>query len=418
MLIKVEELTDGPVAGPPLPHVRHARHRDAGRAGPASRASRRLRRVPGQEVPDLDGRRLRHPRGRHRQRGHVRRAGPLLGDRPPPMLEYVAEDVPARPAARRHADDGRVPAPVPRARQPTLPNGGRNPAYDDVDLERRRTTAASTQREGFIRTAYEEADETLTLARKLIGQRPDHVRVLRPRLRAAVPGHRRQPAARRARAAVDAADRRTAARPPARRSARRRPAGPAARVQIYLNVAGRDPVGRRLPAGRRGRRRGHRRSRSRPRTSAWPTRTTGPTTASPRAGRSSTARSPRPRRGYIPNGPGSTTDMAHPTRTGDLVVFAYPPYQFDAETPGTLVAPSHFFGQHGYVPDVQDLRANINMRATFLAGGAGIAQGHGQGAHDRPRADAGVPARHPRAAAQPGQGAAATWSRAGSATSR
>ena len=58
---------------------------------------------------------------------------------------------------------------------------------------------------------------------------------------------------------------------------------------------------------------------------------------------------------YIPNGPNSTTDMAHPTRTGDLVVFSYPPYQFDAETPGTLVAPSHFFGQHGYVPDVQNL---------------------------------------------------------------
>ena len=67
--------------------------------------------------------------------------------------------------------------------------------------------------------------------------------------------------------------------------------------------------------------------------------------------------------------------MAHPTRTGDLVVFAYPPYQFDAETPGTLIAPSHFFGQHGYVPDVQDLAANINMRATFLAGGTGIAKG-------------------------------------------
>ena len=47
--------------------------------------------------------------------------------------------------------------------------------------------------------------------------------------------------------------------------------------------------------------------------------------------------------------------MAHPTRTGDLVVFAYPPYQFDAATPGTLVARSAFFGQHGYVPDVQDL---------------------------------------------------------------
>jgi 2',3'-cyclic-nucleotide 2'-phosphodiesterase (5'-nucleotidase family) len=78
---------------------------------------------------------------------------------------------------------------------------------------------------------------------------------------------------------------------------------------------------------------------------------------------------------YIPNGPNSTADMAHPTRTGDLVAFAYPPYQFDAETPGTLVAPSHFFGQHGYVPDVQDLATNVNMRATFLAGGEGIAKG-------------------------------------------
>ena len=78
---------------------------------------------------------------------------------------------------------------------------------------------------------------------------------------------------------------------------------------------------------------------------------------------------------YIPNGPGSTADMAHPTRTGDLVVFAYPPYQFDAATPGTLIAKSEFFGQHGYVPDVQDLANNINMRATFLAGGDAIGRG-------------------------------------------
>ena len=70
--------------------------------------------------------------------------------------------------------------------------------------------------------------------------------------------------------------------------------------------------------------------------------------------------------------------MAHPTRTGDLVVFAYPPYQFDAATPGTLVARSAFFGQHGYVPDVQDLAANINMRATFIAGGDDIANKQGR----------------------------------------
>ena len=60
--------------------------------------------------------------------------------------------------------------------------------------------------------------------------------------------------------------------------------------------------------------------------------------------------------------------MAHPTRTGDVVAFTYPPYQYDAATPGTLIAKSEFFGQHGYVPDVQDLANNINMRATFLAG--------------------------------------------------
>jgi 2',3'-cyclic-nucleotide 2'-phosphodiesterase (5'-nucleotidase family) len=53
-------------------------------------------------------------------------------------------------------------------------------------------------------------------------------------------------------------------------------------------------------------------------------------------------------------------------------VFAYPPYQFDAETPGTLVARSAFFGQHGYVPDVQNLSASVNMRATFIAGGKAI----------------------------------------------
>ena len=78
---------------------------------------------------------------------------------------------------------------------------------------------------------------------------------------------------------------------------------------------------------------------------------------------------------YIPNGAGSTADMAHPTRTGDLVVFSYPPYQFDAATPGTLIARSAFFGQHGYVPDIQHLPSNTNMRATFLAGGKAIEHG-------------------------------------------
>ena len=77
----------------------------------------------------------------------------------------------------------------------------------------------------------------------------------------------------------------------------------------------------------------------------------------------------------IPNGDDSFADMAHPTRTGDLVVFSSSPYQWDAATPGTQFALSAFFGQHGYVPDTQDLRSNTNMRATFLAGGKAIDRG-------------------------------------------
>ncbi len=75
---------------------------------------------------------------------------------------------------------------------------------------------------------------------------------------------------------------------------------------------------------------------------------------------------------YIPNGGSGSADMAHPTRTGDLVVFAYPPYQFDAATPGTLVARSAFFGSDGYLPDVQNLPAGVNMRAAFVGGGGSI----------------------------------------------
>ena len=148
-------------------------------------------------------------------------------------------------------------------------------------------------------------------------------------------------------------------------------------MQIYLNLAGRDPAGggfQQVAAAD-----GPRRSRrSRPRT--W--RSTDPNDwtrdGQPEGWKVIDRAFTKAEARYIPNGPGSTADMAHPTRTGDLVVFAYPPYQFDAATPGTLVAPSHFFGQHGYVPDVQNLDANINMRATFLAGGEDIGKGDGR----------------------------------------
>lgn len=67
--------------------------------------------------------------------------------------------------------------------------------------------------------------------------------------------------------------------------------------------------------------------------------------------------------------------IAHDARTGDVVVVARPPYQFDAATPGQAVADAPFFGQHGFWPDLVDLQRNVNMRSVFIAAGPGIVAG-------------------------------------------
>jgi 2',3'-cyclic-nucleotide 2'-phosphodiesterase (5'-nucleotidase family) len=66
------------------------------------------------------------------------------------------------------------------------------------------------------------------------------------------------------------------------------------------------------------------------------------------------------------------SDSLHPNRSGDVVVVLAPPYQSDAGTAGQTIALSHFFGQHGYLPDTVDLKNNINMHATFVLGGPGV----------------------------------------------
>ena len=250
-----------------------------------------------------------------------------------------------------------------------LPNGAANPAYDDVELDGVRDGRVD-ERSGFIREAYKGADKALTLARKLMGKDPttfvgsDHG--FAPQF-----------------LAIDASkvlvDLGLLSKP---QTSNCRPAtgetiGKAkacwagGTVQIYLNLAGRDPVGGGLQQV--------------PATDLATTVATIKAAflalsdpndwtrdGNPEGWKVIDRAYTRAEARYIPNGPNSTADMSHPTRTGDLVAFSYPPYQFDAETPGTLIAPSHFFGQHGYVPDLQDLKASVNMRATFLAGGHGI----------------------------------------------
>ncbi len=77
----------------------------------------------------------------------------------------------------------------------------------------------------------------------------------------------------------------------------------------------------------------------------------------------------------VPAGIYGTVNALHPERTGDVVVVARPPYQFDAATPGKVVADSPFWGQHGYLPDLVDLEHNVNMHSAFFAAGPGIPHG-------------------------------------------
>ena len=122
-----------------------------------------------------------------------------------------------------------------------LPNGARNPAYDDVQVNGT-PDGRVDERKAFIRRAYKGADATMRLAQDRMNDRDHDLRVVRPRLRAAVPGDRRQPGARRPRPAVAAADLQL---PRGDRRDDRQgegvPAGGA--VQIYLNLAGREPAG-------------------------------------------------------------------------------------------------------------------------------------------------------------------------------
>ncbi len=252
---------------------------------------------------------------------------------------------------------------------PTLPNGAPNPAYDDVQVNGT-PDGRVAQRTAFIQRAYKGADSTLALVQSLMdGDTTTFV----------ASDHGFAPQF----LAIDASkvlvDLGLLSKP---QTSNCRPAAgetigkakacwAGGTVQIYLNLAGRDPASggfTQVPANEEAATvemiRNAFLALSDP--NDWNN------DGQPEGWMMIDRAYSRAEARYIPNGPDSTADMAHPTRTGDLVVFAYPPYQFDAATPGTLVARSAFFGQHGYVPDVQNLAANVNVRATFIAGGDNI----------------------------------------------
>lgn len=257
---------------------------------------------------------------------------------------------------------------------PKLPNGQPNPAYDDVEVNGT-PDGRVTERAGFLLRAYQGADKTLALVQSLMpkstttfvssdhGFAPQFLAIDASKVLVDL-GLLSRPQTSNCRLAAGET------------TGKAKACWTGGAVQIYLNLAGRDPVSAGLQQV------------------AAPDEAT--VVANVKAAFAA-LEDPNDWTGdgqpegwnvidqvyskadarFIPNGPGSTTDMAHPTRTGDVIAFAYPPYQFDAATPGTLVARSAFFGQHGYAPDAQNLDANVNMRAAFLVGGDAITRKDG-----------------------------------------
>lgn len=67
-------------------------------------------------------------------------------------------------------------------------------------------------------------------------------------------------------------------------------------------------------------------------------------------------------------------NMRH-ARTGDVLLFLHPPFQFDGANPKELISEAPMLGQHGYLADTVDPARGVNVRSAFLLAGPGIQAG-------------------------------------------
>jgi 2',3'-cyclic-nucleotide 2'-phosphodiesterase (5'-nucleotidase family)/predicted AlkP superfamily phosphohydrolase/phosphomutase len=235
---------------------------------------------------------------------------------------------------------------------PTDADGNPNPFYDDVNGDGTKDNLLS-KREGYIRSAYQGADAKLRRARDLLGGEPttfassDHG--FAPAWYAINAGTVL------AAAGLQGAEQTSNCRTGASGVTQAKACWAGGTAEIYINLAGRDPGGT-VPAAEY--------ENVRNKIIASFQGLTDPN----RPGSSPILRIMK--KEELSNVDGSNS--LHPSRSGDVVVVAKPPYQFDAGTPAKAIAPSQFFGQHGYLPNTVDIPHGINMHAVFVASGQGV----------------------------------------------
>ena len=239
-------------------------------------------------------------------------------------------------------------------------DGRPNPYYDDLNADGTKDNRVRA-REGFIRSAYREADQTLKLARQLVRNATTFVSSdhgFAPQWMAINAGKVIQDAG--LATAESISNCRVAS---ADTSQRVKACWAGGTAQIYLRRDGRDPAISGRPAGYNA----TQYEQVRQQIKAAFLGLTDP------ANPGSQVIDRVLMKEELRNVGGS--DSLHPSRSGDVVVIARPPYQFDAAEPGRTIAFSHFFGQHGYAPDLVNIARNVNMHGTFFASGPAIAKG-------------------------------------------
>ena len=237
---------------------------------------------------------------------------------------------------------------------PTDIDGDPNPYFDDVTNDNIPDGRVAI-REGYVKSAYHEADQTLALGRELMGE--DDTTVFASSDHGFAPQWYAVNAGKiMADAGITGAENLTNCRVPAA-PVRAKACWAGGTAQIYISLVGRDPGGV-VPADQ------YETVRNQIITAYQ--NLTDP--ANP--GKQVVLRILKKEQLRDVDG----TDALHPSRSGDVAVVLRPPYQFDAASAGQRIAHSEFFGQHGYLPDLVKISRNVNMHGVFVASGPGVRQ--------------------------------------------